>query len=114
MITDATRIFWSSAAVFGSTSRSGSRYVMSPAFSMAPYSKSGTAMWSSFGYGYSVPNQRSSMTSSSAPDLSAKSSSAPRPLGAMPRTCSGRERTSLGGSGGGVTTSKSPTASATR
>ena len=44
-------------------SRSGSRYVMSPAFSIAPYSKSGTAMWSSLGYGYSVPNQRSSMAS---------------------------------------------------
>ena len=52
--------------------------------------------------------------SSAAPASSAMDSSAPRPLAAMPRTCSCRLRIGFGGSGGGVTTSKGPIDQASR
>jgi hypothetical protein len=50
-ITSATRLRSARLMVFGSTSSSVSRNVTAPAFSMAPNSKSGTAIRSSFAYG---------------------------------------------------------------
>jgi hypothetical protein len=53
--TSATRFFCASEAVAGSSSSAVSRYVMSPAFSMAPASKSGTPTWSSLPKAYGSP-----------------------------------------------------------
>ena len=50
-MTSATRFFSASEMVFSSTSRSVSRKVTAPAFSIAPNSKSGTAIRSSLPYG---------------------------------------------------------------
>ena len=53
--TDATSAFALTGAFFSSTSMSDSRYVMAPKFSIAPASKSGMPIMSSFGIGYLMP-----------------------------------------------------------
>mmetsp|Transcript_28630 Transcript_28630/g.71866 ORF Transcript_28630/g.71866 Transcript_28630/m.71866 type:complete len:276 (+) Transcript_28630:1776-2603(+) len=59
VITDATRCFWLVETFASSQSRSTSRYVTIPQFSMAPAAKSGTAIMSILGSGKATPKKSS-------------------------------------------------------
>src|SRR2546427_8474288 len=93
----------------GLARKPGAPYVISPTFSIAKFTVSGIAIWSSFSYGYGMPNQRSSRSKNCGYDRATNRVSARRPRGTTMRVGVGFTPTRPRS-----TNSHGPTANATR